>query len=86
MASVEHGTSTKMWVGAPMRPQGGAQETSGRVQAHSLLRESITSGDLLTCPPLHLRTPPRASPLLPWAHPKAAFMRWDTAHSGGMRP
>ena len=29
-----------------MRPQGGSQETPGHVQPHSLLRESVTSGDL----------------------------------------
>ena len=29
-----------------MRPQGDSQETPGRVQPHSLLRESVTSGDL----------------------------------------
>ena len=29
-----------------MRPQGDSQETPGRVQPYSLLRESVTSGDL----------------------------------------
>ena len=29
-----------------MRPQGDSQETLGRVQPHSLLRESVTGGDL----------------------------------------
>ena len=44
--SAEHGASTWTWEGAPVRPEGGTQETPGRVQPHSLLRESVTSEDL----------------------------------------
>ena len=30
----------------PPRPEGGSPKTPGRVQPHSLLRESVTGGDL----------------------------------------
>src|SRR5215216_36510 len=53
---MEHGASTWSWAGAPVRPEGGTQETLGRVQPHSLLRESVTSGDL------HRREPCFMSP------------------------
>ena len=40
----------------PPRPEGGTPETLGRVQPHTLLRESVTSGDL------HRREPYFISP------------------------
>ena len=59
MASAEHGASTRTWEGAPVRPHGGTQP-------HSLLHESVTSGDLHRPEPCFMspdEDPARAPPL-----------------------
>ena len=73
MASAEHGASTRMWVGAPVRPQGGTQETLGRVQPHSLLRESVTSEDLQRREPCFIS--PNEGPAL--RHPRPPLGRTE---------